>query len=95
MKNWVIVMHFKFFCCFPHRAVFGDLWEGSELWGCTFVKVHSPVKELEPSKVIARQCQGEGEKNPTFFANKCINKCEPYILPKVKTILLALYLHNG
>lgn len=39
---------------------FGDLWEGSELWGCTFVKVHSPVKELEPSKVIARRCQGGG-----------------------------------
>lgn len=47
----------------------GDLWEGSELWGCTFVKVHSPVKELGPSKVIVRRCQGEEgkKKTPTPF----------------------------
>lgn len=43
---------------FSHLAVFGALWEGCELWGCTFVKVHSPVRESEPSKVIARRCLG-------------------------------------
>lgn len=42
----------------------GDLWEGCELWGCTFVKVHSPVRESEPSKVIARSPRGGKQ---TFF----------------------------
>lgn len=52
MKNRVVVAFFGFFFS-PHLAVFGAHWEGCELWGCTFVKVHSP----ERFRAIQGYCQ--------------------------------------
>lgn len=52
------ILIFSLLVVFPIVQFSGAFGRAVSCWACTFVKAHSPVKELEASKVIARFCHG-------------------------------------